>query len=112
MYSGDNLFWTDSFSMLIEAAVEELKNSSIEEFVRVYPNPALEQLSLQFIGSFLSEIRIDIYESTGKMVYSSLLNEVPSSPLILDLSPYKPGLYFIRIMNKDFSLVQRITKVE
>lgn len=71
------------------------EESKIE--ISVYPNPVQNTLYLDLSG-FNAE-KIELYDATGKLVYTSttLLAGVQR----IDMSAYSRGLYFVRIQGGD-----------
>ena len=68
---------------------------------KVFPNPSNDVLNIQS-GSVIN--KIDIENLVGQRIYSSLYNE---KNVILDISNFASGVYFIRINN---NFVRKIVK--
>ncbi len=81
----------------------DLKNSDI----RLYPNPIIEKLNLDFHSPIISETKITIGNSLGQIVYS--LNNV-SQKQELDLSFLTSGIYFLKIENISGQKVFKVIK--
>ncbi len=69
-------------------------NTGIENndvVARVFPNPANNNVT---INSATEMLHIDLFDATGKLTYSQVVN---SKSTTIDVSPYSTGLYYIRI---------------
>lgn len=63
--------------------------------IELYPNPASDQLHLHSAKPM--NARLDIIDAMGKTVYSRQLATEPD--LVIDISAYTKGLYFVRLHN-------------
>jgi hypothetical protein len=68
-----------------------------------YPNPFSEGTTISYQLSVISDVRINIISSVGKVVESILLNNsnVGINEYYLDASEYAEGLYYILLNNND-----------
>jgi predicted esterase len=70
--------------------------------LRVYPNPAQDQMTVELGGSFSvpgtsrDGIRYQIIDSYGRCWSQGTWND-PQQPLPLDLSPATPGVYMLKV---------------
>jgi hypothetical protein len=65
--------------------------------LKVYPNPAIDELILEFHLEQRVSNNIKIVDISGKVVYSTLIN--PGMQIVnIDLSGLGKGVYFIHIM--------------
>lgn len=69
-----------------------------ESYLKVYPNPAKEYFALDYnIQDTYREVRIEIVNAIGKLVYSDLLQKQKDQELI-DVQTYKPGFYIVNLI--------------
>ncbi len=69
-----------------------------QSYLKVYPNPAKEYFALDYnIQDTYNELRIDIVDAIGKLVFSKKLIKQKTQELI-DVQIYKPGLYFVNLV--------------
>ena len=61
---------------------------------KIYPNPSKGLLKVEFRGSIHS---VKIYDSSGKKVFDSKVEE-QSSEILLNLEDLKSGLYSIQLI--------------
>jgi hypothetical protein len=73
-----------------------LKNGEL----KVYPNPASNQLSVELTNEIQGTIVIEIYDINGKLVLNQLLNAKQKSQNI-DISTVKKGIYNLRVKAND-----------
>lgn len=79
----------------------------IQEGFKLYPNPARDQIILDFYGSTAQRI-IRIINSTGRKV---LELEEENSTIILDIRNLSPGIYFIEVYGKDSKWIKKFMKM-
>lgn len=61
----------------------------------VYPNPVKDYLNVATLD--MAETSIDIYNSTGKLVYSTVEQVSATEPLQIDMRDYAPGTYSVQV---------------
>jgi photosystem II stability/assembly factor-like uncharacterized protein len=69
--------------------------------LEIYPNPALDQLTVELTyatGSISDFSSVSIFGMTGQELFQQ---KVQGSKSHIDVSKLSPGLYFIRLVNKD-----------
>lgn len=88
---------------IIEVGINESEN----DLVRIYPNPMSDLLAIQADNNIGS--RVEIINAYGQVVYR---NDSPVYPLSISFSDNASGIYFVRILNSDNSvIVKKITKL-
>ena len=71
----------------------------------LYPNPATNTLTITRENS--SNAMVEIYSNNGKIVNSFEMNEAVKEISVSELSS---GVYFIRIIENETTIVQRFIK--
>ena len=71
------------------------ENSS-EDMISIYPNPATDQLNIQW-NTDNEEEMILIFDPSGKLVYSNLFRN--HEMVTIDVSEWNSGVYFLRIQS-------------
>ena len=61
----------------------------------LYPNPVKDYLNVATLD--MAETSIDIYNSTGKLVYSTVEQVSATEPLQIDMRDYAPGTYSVQV---------------
>ncbi len=82
---------------------------STENFVnfKVYPNPAIDYLEVEFDSQQIFDCNIRIYSEFGKQIVSKVLKSTVSNDII-DVSGFANGLYIMTITGENFKLFQKI----
>jgi len=75
----------------------------------IYPNPADENVYIDFRANNENDIRIEILDIRGMKVYSDKLN-IPSGKSVhsLNMSEFAKGVYFIKFYNNQFVKVEKM----
>lgn len=82
------------------------------DFVSVFPNPVLNQVKIEFLGSSQSEkTKIELFDAQGSMSYARVVS-VNDKEFFIDLSAHTPGLYLLRCMRGRQLSVHKILKIE
>jgi len=76
--------------MYFKSSLTGLSENNINENISLSPNPVYDILNLNFVGNRVKQI--DIFDITGKKVYST-----PFSVNNIDVSTFTNGVYFVRI---------------
>ncbi len=100
-YSKDSCF-TDTITQnvsIIAAGLTDLENDSE---IRIYPNPATDFIEIKSKSNYSSIIIIDV---NGKLV-----KEINNSNSKIDVSNLTKGVYFLKITNKNTSLIKKFIK--
>lgn len=66
-----------------------------ENNLKIYPNPATNQLFFEL--DYQAQIKVSMYNISGKEVYSSFINKTKS---IIDVSSFKSGLYLVKFIDE------------
>jgi len=76
--------------------------------LELYPNPASDQVNLVFDRS--GEIPVEIFDMTGRSVYSNRYHAYGFTKLTINVSHLKSGLYFTKVGRGDHTEVLRFIK--
>jgi hypothetical protein len=98
----------------VTVIVENCNNSITDENdlaileMNVYPNPTDGEITI-FINNLESEANVVVNDPKGSLIYSEYLtgHELTFDRTI-DLSPFRNGLYFVRLFSNDQSLVKKV----
>jgi len=85
--------------------------NTINTEMHIYPNPATLYADLQFNLEQLSKIKVNVYETTGRLVYStpSSYYQQGTQRVRIALDSFKPNIYFIRLyVNNEIAGTQKI----
>ncbi len=81
------------------------------EDIVLYPNPTSGNLSIRFSQSNFNELLISIYDLTGRTIWNEAYTETQSGMVQLDLSPFPPGIYAVKISGSRSEVVRLIQKI-
>jgi subtilisin family serine protease len=89
------------------------QNLSIQKF-NFYPNPTNETLNIKINNKLSEKVKIEIYNVSGKMLFSNYLNFSENLTHSLNLNENNlndSGIYFIKVSNSTFSDSYKIIKL-
>ena len=76
--------------------------------LKIYPNPAGQDLFIKLEGTPVSLDRVVIYDLQGRLI--SRFNDVKKSELAIDLSAVPAGFYLIDVMSGDYRAIRKFVK--
>ncbi len=92
-------------AILATMSVEEIKE---DKLAIVYPNPTNGLLNIQF-SDYLSNIKIELYDISGKLIKQQLTNSLESNNIeILNVDNVVNGSYLLRISTNNRQETYRI----
>jgi hypothetical protein len=68
--------------------------------VSLYPNPSTDYIKLTIKGNDDFELTVNLYDAIGRELLTSKVNQGISEKTI-DMSMYRPGMYFVKISQTD-----------
>lgn len=80
----------------------------IKDGIRVFPNPASEQLTLEYLSVQPSTSVISLIDMTGKVLQQNTTRVSQGTQELLDLKPYTAGNYILRIKTGEKSINRKI----
>lgn len=83
---------TTSIEFVFDCTGTGLSSSAKNSYVKFYPNPAQESLSIEFLDEVLKE-EVQIFDSMGRAVFS----EIVKSGGAIDLTGIPSGVYLLRV---------------
>lgn len=95
---------TESFNVMISAVILGKKHPESSNSVHLYPNPVSSQIYMH--GMALSAIeKVEIMDDSGR-----ILLKINRPGRIIDISPFPPGIYFVRINTTKERYIKKIIK--
>ena len=70
---------------------------TVKDGIRLFPNPASEQLTVEFLSSQPATSVISLVDMTGKVLQQNVSKVNQGKQEFLDLTPYNTGSYIVRI---------------
>lgn len=98
---GGTNFLADLFVLAVDGNLVSVANEVMnhEAAVSVYPNPATEQINLQFNHLVNGQATVKIFDTMGALVSAENINEINNKLFTLDVTSMSNGFYFIEIEN-------------
>ena len=72
-------------------------DNSINSKFKMYPNPSINELTVEYLGEFSNNLKIEIYNTNGKLELIKELNQLTRTTINTQHIPV--GIYFIVIKN-------------
>jgi endoglucanase len=94
-----NMNW---FQFLEPTGVE---SELLDDFIKVYPNPAGDFLTIDFTGAQPDLRNIEIYSMKGALIWKRSTSE---SNLVINISEFSSGTYFLKVLEEGKILHQKI----
>ena len=80
-------------------------NFSKAETILLYPNPSKDVLSV-YIPNIGSPVEINIYDATGKLVLSSIAQDIVTR---INVSRFAKGIYILNVTGKNIADQKRFS---
>jgi|AntAceMinimDraft_17_1070374.scaffolds.fasta_scaffold05367_3 hypothetical protein len=82
--------------------------SNIPKFIRIYPNPASDYITIEFLGKIsLQKYDIYIFNIQGQLILQQLIQQ---KGVTLDISQLAKGIYIVKLSNRDNTIVTKLVK--
>jgi hypothetical protein len=79
--------------------VTDVIHLSADEFIKLAPNPFINQLNLDFIIKGYQRLNLEVFDLATGIRKTSLQNLTPGIPIYL--GQLSPGTYYVRVSSKD-----------
>ena len=93
----------------LSANPPKLADPGLSEF-KIYPNPAADNVSVQFYTESTQQTAIRVYDSTGRVVLEIAAAGENEQTQTLNVSDLKSGIYRIEASNSEFKKVVPLVK--
>jgi hypothetical protein len=84
--------------------------SSLEPNVKIYPNPFNSQINLEILLNTQENIKINIYNLMGQLLWSENISGQREIFRTVDLDAFAKGIYFINIQSNSQIISRKIVK--
>ncbi len=101
--SSEAFIWRIEKEIIIDVDEVELSNA-----VKVFPNPATDQLSVQFDLSEAVDMEVRLINTLGQVVNSRVLNAVQGETIQFNVSNLAKGTYFVQFITEGGSSSQKV----
>jgi hypothetical protein len=79
-----------------------ISNSKTSETIKTTPNPFREIVVLELGDMFENNSKIEIYNVQGQLVHRQI---ILSRSITIDMSKYHKGVYFLRLLKNDKTIM-------
>ncbi|WP_207434556.1 DUF7619 domain-containing protein [Sabulibacter ruber] len=86
--------------------VEEL---TPDQAIQVYPNPSSGRFTVDFTKADFDVQTVQVFDPTGKLVYSEKVNSGYSEQIKVNLTSKKPGLFLVVVQTSRGNVVKKIS---
>lgn len=82
-----------------------------EQIGQPYPNPATDEVSINFDIPSATTFEVSVYNITGQLIdESSVVRTAENDHLHMDIGNMNPGIYLIKIQSGDASIIRKFIK--
>jgi hypothetical protein len=92
---------------VVPKKITAVMNHEQDNFVKIYPNPATDQFTVELGSQSVSKSQIEIIDITGRIVIAQDFSTRSSN---VDISQLSAGEYIVRITDDQGFLVSKILK--
>ncbi len=105
--STDSLLCNGGIDLLL--CITSISEQNLSDKINVFPNPVTDMITISFPGNQGCEFILS--DTYGKIIYTEKVNDKKS--LMLDLSAYSPGIYFLKVVShiEEKIFVKKIVKL-
>ncbi|MBA4152805.1 S8 family serine peptidase [Flavobacterium sp.] len=97
--------WLPNNTVIITIENSLSTSENLIEFVRVYPNPTQNYITIQLTNEIVGETKIDLFDIQGRKIISK--NTIQNTEE-LNLSGLTDGIYFLSIQNNNHKIIKKI----
>jgi photosystem II stability/assembly factor-like uncharacterized protein len=93
-------------------SISTVENINVtEDILSVFPNPASNFTNLRLIANEKTNVKVDIFDITGKHLFSYNENGVlGEANFNIDISTFEPGMYFCVVKTNNFEKTVKLIK--
>jgi enediyne biosynthesis protein E4 len=104
------IYSTDDYDGVCPEIPESLVIENSDDIL-FYPNPAHTQLYIEFKKNHLNPVTIELMDISGKVVYTTIVENNITTHTI-NLRSFREGIYFIRVSSEEYTVTEKVIKVE
>lgn len=101
------------FSIYYTIGVEDIADADRNN-LKIYPNPIVDKVSISFLppNEWSNSYKIEIYDLKGDIVHSQnkRIIQQGNQVLVIDLQKLSSGVYVIKLVGENKSIIQRLIK--
>ncbi len=104
----ESCYYISSFNIVVDNSLFVDTNKDLQDSIVVYPNPVTDKISIKSAFS-QEDILIEIYSVQGKKITFKVYS-IDSYTSEIDLSLLSHGVYFMKIVDENRQVIQKIVK--
>ncbi len=104
--AGEQTFYWDNVSFGDSSGVVITSVSFVEDGIAVYPNPAQDQLTVQFEALPMQPVRVSLYDLNGRLVKQTTVQSLTN---VVELGDLPNGMYLFLLESKEGIFRQKVT---
>jgi len=97
--------WLPNNTVIITIENSLSTSENLMEFVRIYPNPTQNYITIQLTNEIVGETKMDLFDVQGRKIISKNTFQNTEE---LNLSSLSGGIYFLSIQNKNHKIIKKI----
>jgi subtilisin-like proprotein convertase family protein len=97
--------WLPNNTVIITIENSLSTSENLMEFVRIYPNPTQNYITIQLTNEIVGETKMDLFDVQGRKIISKNTFQNTEE---LNLSSLTGGIYFLSIQNKNHKIIKKI----
>ncbi|MBN1415136.1 MAG: VCBS repeat-containing protein [Bacteroidales bacterium] len=105
------IYSTDMYNTACEPT-NIVSEKTPDDIICVYPNPLTDQIFIDFNQPLNGELTLKLMDPSGKIILMERIFGNNLSTHKMNLSSFKSGIYIIRIINDEYTLTEKVIKVE
>ncbi len=96
----------------LEVGITSASNDPDDTYgLKVYPNPAKDEVTIEWLQAYQGQMRLHVYDATGSMVMSRAL-ESNATRIAVNTSSLAAGAYQLQIIGEEGISVRRVTIIK
>jgi hypothetical protein len=106
--------WNDLTQGFQQPAIKFLQGTKPQGIgVKVYPNPAFEDISIEFFGNHKGAYTVTVLNLSGTVVFTDNIYFIGDYWQIINIpaAGFSKGLYFVRVVSED-GVINRTFKID
>lgn len=107
---GGNNLYIDDINIRQELPTGIAENNAFDAGFSVFPNPAANEVSVNFISDKAGAVRIETRNALGQLLHTQHIQaEAGDNQTRLDLRSYADGLYYVTVKTGNYSSTKKLT---
>jgi len=96
---------------MIAAGTQTLSSGSEAAHFSLYPNPAIDQVTIDIANSFMGRLDVQVISVSGIVVRNYQLNkQMPAVQAPISLNGLARGMYIVRVQGLGWSMTEKVVK--